>query len=413
MLNKVFDKSIVKEDGISLIEVAIGLIIIGLIVTPLMQDYNIRIKKESRNITRGSLGNIQNSINQYYASGSGAYPCPASLILGENATNFGKAGDCTLSNVKLCTDPLWLTNEGICKTDDTSNAVIIGGVPFATLKMQQENSLDYWGNKIIYAVTFEQTNNATFVANSGQIRVNAVDDPVLVDQGFEDGIPEEKTSTIDFFLFSTGASGAGGFTKDGVNISACGAAINGYESENCDFDNRFFDDKNAFSEVVGTNFYDDITLEQESVPEATWFQHPDNALYTDDFVITLNDAIGIGTTTPSESIDVIGDIRTEGGVQSEAICDTNSANCFDPELITGTEDDMECDADLTLYGDQAVMRLANNRVYCSTTVDTSGNPIEGGVVIAIDTNVINVNTCGTGELISGIDSNGDFKCVIP
>ncbi len=405
MFKIAINKFIKKENGISLIEVAIGLIVIGLIVTPLMQDYNIRIKKESNNMTRGSLGNIKGSINQYYASGNGYYPCPASLILGENATGFGKSGDCTLANVKLCTDPLWLTNEGICKTDNTNNAVIIGGTPFTTLKMQQENALDYWGNKIIYAVTFEQTNNLTFAANSGQIRVNAVDDPVAPTNG---GLPEEKASDIDFFLFSTGASGTGGFTKDGINISICSSAANGYETENCDFDNRFFDDRNAFSEKAGASFYDDIILEQESVPEATWFQHSNS-----NFVITLNDAIGIGTTTPSETIDVVGDIRTDGGVHSDAICDTNSANCFDPELITGTKDAMECDAGLTLAGDQAVMMLANNRVYCNITKDSNGNPIGDGEVIAVDTNVIKANTCNDDELISGIDANGDFKCVIP
>ncbi len=429
MLKKaLIQKLIRKENGISLIEVAIGLIVLGLIVTPIMQSYNIKVKKESKQVTRGSLKNAQNSINQYYASGNGAYPCPASLTLGESDVDFGKSGDCTLANIKLCTDQSWKSNEGICKTDDTANAVIIGGVPFATIKMNQENALDYWGNKIIYAVTFEQTDNATFTANSGQIRVNAVDDPLLVQSGFEDGIPEEKTNTIDFFLFSTGSSSGGGFTKDGIAITSCGNALNGYESENCNFDNRFFYDTNpnnntasAFSEVVGVNFYDDITLGQESVPESTWFQHPDNASYTDDFVMTLSTAIGIGTTTPNETIDVVGDIRTNGGIETDSICDINNIECFDPELITGTRDEMECDADNTLYGNQAVMRLANNQVYCGSAIYSDapnippplqGMPIEGEA-ITVDTNVINDNTCDDGELISGIKLNGDVICVVP
>ncbi len=419
MLKKTLSKA-AKEDGISLIEVAIALIVLGLIVAPIMQNYNIRIKKESRAITVGSLLNVQKSINQYYFGGSGAYPCPASLTIGEGDPNFGDSGDCTLANVKLCTNITWQTTEGICKTDDTSNAVIIGGVPFAKLKMQQDTALDYWGNKIIYAVTFEQTDGATFASNNGQIRAYAVDSPTLIANGLADGVPEIKPQEIDFFLFSTGETAIGGFTKDGIIISTCGNASNGWESENCDFDSIFFHDADpsmgdasAFSEVVGVNFYDDLTLGQVSVPETTWFQHPDNVSYADDFVVTLNTDIGIDTSTPSETIDVNGDVRVEGWVKTDSICDNNNANCFDPELITGTKDEMECDTGSVISGRSAVIRLAENRVFCSTAKDDSGNPIGDGQLITIDTNVINDNTCNDGYLISGIDANGDIQCVLP
>ena len=47
----------------------------------------------------------------------------------------------------------------------------------------------------------------------------------------------------DMFLFSTGYNGTGGYTKDGVAITACGDATTGFEQENCDFDNVFFIDR--------------------------------------------------------------------------------------------------------------------------------------------------------------------------
>lgn len=119
-----------KEEGLSLVEMAIGLVVLGLIATPIIYSYKIQEIRESITSTRGSLATAQNAINQYYGSGSGEYPCPASLSLKEGDTDFGKSGDCTLPNIKLCTNALWRTSEGICKTDDTVDAVIIGGGAF-------------------------------------------------------------------------------------------------------------------------------------------------------------------------------------------------------------------------------------------------------------------------------------------
>ncbi len=411
-----------QENGISLIELAIGLVILGLIVTPLMHSYKDKIRSDSMKETRGALANITKSINQYYLSGSGAYPCPASLILRENTANFGKVGDCTLANIKMCNDPLWRTNEGICKTSNGTDAVIIGAVPFSSLKMQQEASLDYWGNKIIYAVTFEQTDNATFTANAGAISVDAVDRPGEVQSGAADGIPEEKTDVVDFFLFSTGISGLGGFTKDGIALSDCGAIADGYESENCDFDNKFFydvdpafndpfdDAASAFSEIAGVTFFDDITRAQSSVPEATWFQHPDNVLYADDVIMTFANRIGIGTEDPKQTIDVVGDTRIEGGLKSKDISNIDNTVGFDPELITGTKDVMKCDSAGVFYGEQAVMRLYNSKVSCSSSTDNTGNAINGEK-IKVDTDIIKIKSCGGGELASGIDADGYIKCI--
>ena len=411
-------KALRVEDGISLIEMAIGLVVVGLVVTPVLQAYNVKIVQENHSGTEGVLSGVENAINQYYMSGNAHYPCPTNLFLGENDGDFGVSGDCTLANINLCTDVAWEA-EGVCKTDDTTDAVIIGGVPFASLKMQQEAAIDSWGNKIIYAVTFEQTDVATFENNDGQIRVNAVDNPADVNAGLADGVPDELSNTIDFFLFSTGETGVGGYTKDGVSLTACGTAMDGYESENCNFDNRFFYDKDpddaaasSYSLVSGNGFYDDLVRAQELVPVNTWFQHPDNLAYMDDFVLTASTRVGIGTANPGETIDVNGNLRAEGMVKAVGICNIDGAVCIDPELITGNKDQMKCDADDSMYGNQAVMRLANSRVSCNSTLNTVNSPIEGEG-IAVDITVVKVEECDPGELISGIDVNGDIQCVIP
>lgn len=413
--------AICKEAGFTLLEAAIGLVIIGLITVPLMQMYKINLVQESLSRTRGSLANIEDAINQYHATDHFVYPCPASVSLSEGQANFGASVDCSiLASLKLCTSPTWSTTEGICKTDDTTDAVIIGAVPFSHLKMQQEKALDFWGNKILYAVTFEQTNIATFTTNNGTIRVKAVDNPAAIQAGTEDGIPEEKTSSVDFFLFSTGSSGVGGYTKDGVLIQACGDATTGFEHENCDFDDIFFykenpndDDAGAYSEVLGASFFDDITRAQLSLPEPLWFPHPDNGTYTEDYLLTLSTHIGIGPepiTNPAEAIEVQGNIRINGMLKSNEICNITEADCFAPELITGEMDEMKCDpVGDTMDGYQAVMELSSGQVHCNSPVDSSNAPIDG-VTLQVDTSVIH-EQCPPWHFVSGITPSGAVICV--
>ena len=414
-----------KEEGFTLLEAAIGLVLIGLITLPLIQKYKVDLVQESWDRTRGSLANTENAINQFYSSGKFDYPCPADLSLKEGDPEFGESGDCLLASLTLCTSPTWLTTGGICKTEDTTNAVVIGGVPFATLKMQQEKALDFWGNKIIYAVTLEQTEESTFLANNGTIRVESVDSPQAIrlriengspPQLIDDGVPDEKTNSVDFFLFSTGIAGVGGYTKDGVALQACGGALTGFEHENCDLDGIFFYEKNpiddessAYSDVPGPNFFDDMTRAQPSLPEQMWFQHPNHNPY----LITMSTRIGIGTATPQATIEVVGNIRTNGSLQSDQLCDETGGDCFDPELITGTMDAMECDAAGNMEGPQAVMRIADSRVYCNSAVySTTGAPIDG-LALQVDTAIIPTKICPIGQIISGINPSGELICVIP
>lgn len=412
-----------EEKGLSLIEVAIGLILLGLITVPLIQSYKLDIATTTYRSNEGSLVNLREAINQYYASGNAAYPCPTDLTEKPGDIDFGDTGDCAnFASILLCSDPGWRAAGGICKTSNNSSAVIIGGIPFAELNITQEEALDFWGNKLIYAVTHQQTDSALFTSDPGKVRVLSPDDPALVALGVEDGVPDLSGTNFDFFIFTTGRSALGGYTKNGTQTAPCGGISTGYDHENCDFDNLFFlheDQGNtaasAYSEATGATFFDDITLGQLSLPENTWFQHPDNPAYVSkDFVMTLANRIGIGPdmTEPDFDIHVNGDIRTEntsgtnGRVLSDTICDIDANDCFDPEIITGTEPSMEC---AQINGtDRAVMRLRNSGVECSHPENISGN-----VQLRVDTTEIHTFDCGDGQRVTGIQANGDLICAVP
>jgi len=417
--------------GLTLIEASIGLIILGLLAVPLIQIYKVEIAARGFSRTSGALQEVTNAINLYFNSDNNAYPCPANLGLAQGDADFGQAGDCTLANVPLCTSAGWFTNEGICKTEDSANAVIIGGVPFSTLLLPEDETLDFWGNKILYAVSFNQTDALTF-ANPSTISVMTVDDPKDVAAGTEDGTPDPLPSEYSFFLASTGASGVGGYTRAGIPIAPCGSALTGYDHENCDFDDTFFFGKNpnnlaesAYSEAPGSTFFDDFTVGQiGSPPLSTWYEYEDNATIADrDYASTTATSIGIGVnnTDPAHTLDVAGDVRVEnsasgnGWLKSDDICDSTVSNCFDPELITGTENTMHCNSADIYYGTQGVMGLSNGRVNCGSTLNnTNGSPIDdNGLELRVDTSVISNLTCSGAQIVAGIDANGDIICVTP
>ena len=401
-------QSILKENGLSLIEMAIGLVVLGLIIMPIIQSQKYNVVKEMRQVNYGAIQNSIDGINQYFESGNGAYPCPASLTLGEGNTGFGLSGDCTLTNVKLCTDLSWPATEGICKTSNSSDAIIIGGIPFSSLGMPQEEALDYWGNKLIYAVTQTQTNNTTYATGAGQIRIMGVDNPVLVAQSLEDGIPNQISGLYDLFVFSTGYNGTGGYTKDGNAITACGSASSGYESENCNFDNVFFIDRNpdndssGRSEASGAAYFDDWTTAQKSLPISTWFKNENNMNY----VMTLATRVGVGTTDPDYALDVAGSIRTQstgggspdGNIITADICNDTS-DCFSPNLVSAPSavPSMDC-RDLTTGINRVVTAIGDSAVTCDTVLDVPPATFS------------DQNCAALGKSAIGIDASGGLIC---
>lgn len=431
-----FRRTLSQDDGVSLVEAAIGLVVLGLLAMPILLAKQQELISEVRNINYGSISNAKEGINQFYASGNGAYPCPANLYLGENDTDYGISSDCTFASVLECSDPDWklAVNGGICKTDSSPEAIIIGALPFATLKMPQGQALDYWGNKLIYAVTHKQTDISTYTNYGGEINVLAADDPEQVHLGNEDGDPDLVPRKYDIFIFSTGLNALGGYTKDGNETQNCGGALDGYDHENCDFDNLFMIDRNPDvntgslrSDVAGANYYDDWASLQEVPPVSTWFQHEDNPSYPNDYVLTLSTKVGVGTTTPGEgpdpgdtdatvSLDVTQDIRVEadagvgGRIKSDSIC--NEDNCFDPNIITGVSMDMTCAGGVnpTYPKDRPVTELSLSSVKCTSITEDGSSPIGNDNILRVDTGQIPPGACPTGDRAIGFDATGAILC---
>ena len=425
-----------KEDGLSLIEVAIALVIIGILTVPIMAQYKIDAIDNKHKNTVGNINNAVEAINNFYISENEYYPCPASLTSGLDDDDFGaQADECALdtdiSDIELCTNLSWV-NAGICKTtDDPATAIIIGALPFADLKMSQGQELDSWGNKLIYAIGFNQTKVSTFNDDSLIIPLSAdaSSDPAA------DGIPDQLKDTMgddlfyQYIIFSTGYNGVGGFTKDGILISQCSNPSNELsELENCDFDNTFLvrEDPNITGASVvasGALFYDEQTSGKLTTDFSLWYGESGN----DDLAISQATRIGIGTQDPKYSLHVSDNTKENanmliestvdgngdhigGKLKTNNICsETTQMDCFNPIIIAGDVPEMQCDED------RAVNELSKNRVTCTTTEDAVGNEINGN---SLSTNNTFSGECteivsGGGSVprpATGFNNSGELTC---
>lgn len=393
-----------KADGFSLIGLAIGLVVVSLLVTPLLAMYQVTVqdKKTSHNLS--NLSKIKDNIN-FYVVHNGRYPLPASLLADPTSATYGTEA---LGTIESCDD--WPTANGICRTVG-ADPILIGAVPFNALGINPDFAHDYWNMKILYAVTESQT--STYTTGAGRVEVQAfdtADNLVTVD------------NNIDMILVSHGQTNAGAYTQNGDLALDCPGAGNSTDRENCNFDGIFvlksnntaFPEIGSFSSVQGPRFYDDLTESQGSVPVDLWLQSLDNS----DVALTFASRIGIGTENPQAKVHVMGNVRAVN-VLSDNICNTGMTDCFNPIIIAGNEPQMNCDSN-TLPGNQPVINLGNSRVYCASPVDSTGNALDGLAFQFPADNATpgfdgfgRIDCADSAALMTGIDANGDPICVLP
>ncbi|MBI1300955.1 MAG: hypothetical protein GC137_04760 [Alphaproteobacteria bacterium] len=402
---------IYKQEGASLIEASIGIIVFSVLALPFFMEYAVSLEQEKIQGSEAKLYKIQQAINEYHENTNGAYPCPAGILLPDSHLDYGRAGDCSLAafssnDIRLCSNPTWILpeNGSICKTRaDAGTALIYGAVPFETLGLTAEDAVDYWDRRIHYKVTYEQTDAGTFASNNGQLEVWTADNPQFVAAGSApppfgpgdyDGLPDASGQLVDFVLYSSGENGYGGVGKDGTIHKFCGNlfAGDGLDNFNCMITDNAVNNAVLVTEDINTpgasvfskenNFFsmDDLVITQENLPPKLFSAHEDNGVVATDPEWILSNintiAVGIGTNLPDPkaNLHVIGAVHAistganNGKIITPSVCGevpnpdydpgqpvspTNLEfidQCFDPNLIAGDEILMECDFDQTVLG---------------------------------------------------------------
>ena len=441
------NKWINDNGGFTLIEIAIGMLILGLILTPFLTWHNIQNKQTKINETQEAFRHVKSALESYVDEND-IFPMPASLIEAEADGTYGQSVS-NLALPNICPD----LSTGVCASGPTvlpnagQDDVVIGFVPFATLQIEEDYAYDSWGNKLIYVVTVKQAvNDGTYTyqrLGGGGVQLQALDNtgnPVILSADYTD---------YQAIILSTGPTGKGGFNADGNLMQACREVGNPeYEDENCSFtvDNlssdTFLLDQNSSNDATinnddngtrslqaGPTFYDDYTFEIKEFPGGGWNKKDDAtnpALIAD--VVSDASRLGIGEQQPDTAMHLRGDLLatddpltttvTEGKVQAAMLSDNTGSFQMDPNSLVGSDPNMNCHAKIASEL-LPVLGIGNNRVFCGSPITASGTSTllnqteyDGSQFpgFQFDTSVITPLDCPTGQRMIGIDATGATIC---
>lgn len=219
-------KSPAFQRGFSLIELAIVMLVIGLLVGGLLAPLTAQIDQQNINETRKSLAEIREAIIGF-AMVNGRLPCPA---LGSVATTTAGAG-----------------------TEAATPCVTASGVlPWATLGLRET---DAWGRRYTYQVRLEfadavdATTQVSFtLASTGNITINQV----------IGGSTSALATAIPAIVISHGKNGYGAYTPSGGQVlPADGGDAN--EDANTDGASPYVEAEIDFSPDTAATF-DDIVV---------------------------------------------------------------------------------------------------------------------------------------------------------
>ena len=395
MRNPLNKSNIHSNKGFSLIEIAIVLLIVGLVLTPAINMYHqYRVDKDWEE-TNDNIELAALELGGFRAI-TGRFPCPASATAVPGDLEYGhELADCltTAPAVNTC-------NDGICRYNNATSGldVIVGTLPFKTLNLQESESFDSSMGRLSYAVTANLTDNVTFDVNGGGISVVDKLDPSL-------SLISPEASA-HFIVISHGHNKAGAYSREGVLINACGNAPL-IEQENCDDDAEFVSgdyDLNNFDDRV--SFYTPVQPAEWQIsqvqPTAITLKN------TNSMAIGANIGQDLSTADTTTVLQIGGDsgaVRSGTRVLTERICEygaSTSADCFEPRLLAGS-----MTSDGTRLHTNAV---PGSGISCYSPADSQDEylmGIENNGPICVDEVFA---TCPAGQYIVEIDSDGDILC---
>ena len=218
-----------QQSGFTLIEIAVVLVIIGLLVGSFIGTFASRIDTTRRDNTKKELEEIKQVIMAYaFSQGAVVYlPCP---------------------DIDVPPDGFENRTAGIC---DAGNAV--GILPWGSLGMDR---VDSWGNQYRYWVHADYSNNAGF--SIGSVDMGAGD--INTRQG---NANQTIVTNAVAVVFSHGKNGLGGVSATGINRPAIPAPGNGHDDENENIDANFvFMSRTPTEEGAATTggIFDDILV---------------------------------------------------------------------------------------------------------------------------------------------------------
>lgn len=388
------------EGGLSLLEVAIGLAIAGVLMAGVMSAYNSYKKQVVYTNTEFTRNLILNAISEFVYM-NGRLPCPADPTLPRSSPNAGREYCLPTAVGNACRAYGGGAGGQVCRFDgarDTladSNAapdpLLYGVVPYVTLGLVLDDVVDGWKNQMSYTVTEyltragtggvnTQTYNAQFGAITMLLYVKETDTFI---QAFnnETGQP----ASYLYAIVSHGPDGRGAYNSNGKLVAPCTGQ--GRDLENCNKDPAFNiveQDGDANSFVPGPYYYDDaLVMFRLNKDTDKWGA---GSASGSGYIFNKNgQKVGIGTQEPTDPLHVVGDI-TANNYRVNSVCDANGTNCFGPEIFGGAG--ISCNGGLVLGIKQGQM-VCQKRTYGSDYIP---------------------GTCPTGKYLAGFGADKKVIC---
>jgi prepilin-type N-terminal cleavage/methylation domain-containing protein len=227
--------------GFTLIELAVVLMVSGILMAAYMDASRLALENKRRNVTMERIDLIQDAMAHYFAR-YGAYPCPGPPV--SAGPDDLKAGNCaSLDDADIAE----AEEHGIAFINSRAGRKIIeGAVPYRLLDIPRENTLDGWNNQLTYAITAGLTSHDTFNANDGGISI--------VDE-YDTSLINPPASAL-WALVSHGPDGSGAWYDGAPSARSCPSGR--METINCNHEGRFV--VAPTSTAVNQNTYDDIVF---------------------------------------------------------------------------------------------------------------------------------------------------------
>lgn len=420
MISKKAVSGIAKNTaGFTLLEMAIVMIVSGLIMASLVGVYSVYVQNQRLDAVAAKQSIITSTVFSYFSNiENGRYPCPARPDLPIEDMMSG-VEDCTIL------DPGYAVGtclNGICKAggrdtfadaDGDPDIVLIGAVPYKTLTTGINNSLQCfsytdgsplpctdpdaynpaesklkdvnmrdtvnpWLYQMSYAVSASQTSKATFNSSYGAIDVTTEAGISLVD----------PPGSAHFVIIDSGPNAMGAYTAAGVLVTPCTAGT--MDAENCDGDATFIAGLRNMGD--GAEYFDDTVVYQAYVASQLW-------MFSGPNIYNVNPGnVGIGTSNPLQKLHVVGDVRASK-LATDVLCDITGDNCWDPDIL-GSSEGTVCSDEPSAPGKFRIMTgIKNGAVTCSGEIDVPTLPLG--------------QSCPTGQYMVGLTISGGLICEVP
>lgn len=425
-----------SEQGYTLIEMAMVMLIVGIIVSGGLFVWHLYKVEQRKEITETNRFRISLNLEDF-KSLYGRYPCPARYDAVRGDADYGVEGDCTDVSV-----PPGTCANGYCVEEsqrtifmpdgtEVTPRVRRGAIPFRTLFMEERDSYDAYNARYSYAVTEVLTDWQTFSSARGGISI--VDNQIPV----SNSVVEPAHSGL-YFVFSHGSDSIGAYNVQGQLLQPCNGPMLDNENCNTSATERFATYRSSVhSEVPPTIIDAGAVVPGGGAAVDANTRYDDNVFFAgiaknpiwrisdadrDDVHDVLPDAdrlITIGDAVPEQEVNVDDVTRVspnpdqQGLAQTNALCAENSADgdCFDPSLIGGEEGTNQCEEDEVGRGvgssrfrcgplSEAVVACPEGGPRFIVGFDSSGLPICGNIDVPDDCGSRSVNMCGLSLILN-------------